>query len=123
MLLQTDVDSCLHTRKNKNEKGADSSDDTDDLTHVGDKHGDDKSDGDPDHSENDSAATLKWMSDDPPTTSLNTQRQVQDDRSDRESDNLLKRTLTQHKTNQLWRRLPSQKKNNRIDSDNWYSKK
>lgn len=50
---------CLPTRKDEDEEGTDSSNDTDDLAHVRNKHGDEKSDGDPDDSENDSAATLK----------------------------------------------------------------
>jgi len=39
-----------HTRKDKDEECADSSNDADDVSHVGDKHGDEKGEGDPDHS-------------------------------------------------------------------------
>lgn len=68
----------LPTRKNKDEEGADPSDDTDDLAHVGDVHGDEKSDSDPDHSENDSAATLKRFGDHSSAIPLEAQHQVQD---------------------------------------------
>lgn len=67
---------CLQTRENEDEEGADSSNNTDDITHVRHKHGDEKSDGDPDHSENHSAATLKRMSDDSAAVPLDTQDQV-----------------------------------------------
>lgn len=70
----------LVTRENKDEEGADSSDDADDLAHVGDKHGSEDSDTYPDHSENESAAALKGMSDYSSPMSLKTQNQVQDDR-------------------------------------------
>lgn len=39
----------LHTRKNEDEKGTDPSNDADDVGHVWHKHGDEKSEGDPDH--------------------------------------------------------------------------
>ena len=74
---------CLHTRENKDEEGTDPSDDADDLTHVRDKHGNEQSDSDPDHSEDDSAAALKRVSDDALVVSLETQHQVEDDRSAR----------------------------------------
>lgn len=72
----------LHTRENKDEEGTDPSDDTDDFTHVGNIHGDEKSDSDPDHSENDSATTLKTLGDDSSAIPLEAHHQVQDDRSD-----------------------------------------
>lgn len=67
---------CLQTWENKDEEGTDSSNNTDDITHVRPKHGDEKSDGDPDHSENHSAATLERMSDDSSAVPLDTQDQV-----------------------------------------------
>lgn len=72
----------LHTRENKDEEGTDPSDDTDDFTHVGNIHGDEKSDGDPDHGENDSATTLKSLGDDSPAIPPEAHHQVQDDRPD-----------------------------------------
>lgn len=71
----------LFTRKDEDEKGADSSDDADDVRHVGDKHGDEKGGGDPGHRQKHSAATLERPSDDSPAMSLNSQHQVQNDRS------------------------------------------
>lgn len=72
----------LHTRENKDEEGADPSDDTDDFAHVGNIHGNEKSDSDPDHSENGSATTLKGLGDDSSAIPLETHHQVQDDWSD-----------------------------------------
>lgn len=69
----------LHTRENKDEEGTDPSDDTDDFTHVGNVHGDEKSDSDPDHSENDSATTLESLGDDSSAVPLEAHHQVQDD--------------------------------------------
>lgn len=70
----------LFTRKDEDEKGADSSDDADDVRHVRDEHGDEKSEGDPGHRQKHSAATLERPSDDSPAMSLSSQHQVQDDR-------------------------------------------
>lgn len=67
------------TRENEDEEGTDSTDDADDLTHVGYKHGSEHSDTNPDHSENDSAAALKGMRDDSSPMSFKTQNQVEDD--------------------------------------------
>lgn len=69
----------LHTRENKDEEGADPSDDIDDFAHVGNVHGDEKSDSDPDHSENDSATALKRLSDDSSAIPSEAHHQVQDD--------------------------------------------
>lgn len=70
-----------HTRKDKNEEGADSSNDADDVSHVRDKHGNEQSGCDPGHSQNNSAATLKGVCDKPSSTSLSSQHQVKDHRS------------------------------------------
>lgn len=67
------------TREDEDKEGADSSDDADDFTHVRHKHGGEHRDADPEHSEDDSAAALKGMSDDSSTISLKTQNQVKDD--------------------------------------------
>lgn len=80
----------LHTRENKNEEGTDPSDDADDFAHVGNVHGDEERDSDPDHSENDSASTLKSLGDDSCAVPLEAHHQVQDDGSD-------PWTLSQHK--------------------------
>lgn len=66
------------TRKDKDEEGTDSSYDTDDLTHVGDEHGDEQGDGDPYYSQNHSAAVLKRVCHHAPFTPPHTQHQVQD---------------------------------------------
>lgn len=76
----------LHTRENKDEEGTNPSDDADDFAHVGNIHGDEKGDGDPDHGENDSAATLKSLGDDSSAIPLEAHHQVQDDGSDPRTD-------------------------------------
>lgn len=63
--------SAVATRKYKDEEGADSSNDADDVAHVGYKHGNEKREGDPGHSENSSTAILKRMSDDSPVMPAN----------------------------------------------------
>lgn len=72
---------CFHTREDKNKEGADSSNDTDDISHVRDKHGDEQSGGDPGHSQENSAAALKGVCDESSTTPLSSQHQVKDHRS------------------------------------------
>lgn len=69
------------TGENEDEEGADPSDDADDLAHVGDVHGDEEGDGDPDDGEDDPAAALKRPGDDAPAVPLEAHHQVQDDRS------------------------------------------
>lgn len=112
----------LHTRENKDEEGTDPSDDTDDFTHVGNIHGNEKSDRDPDHSENDSATTLKSLGDDSSAIPLEAHHQVQDDWSDPCMDT---KSIPEPPTaaNQLWCVLPPQKKNNWIYGDDRNAKK
>ena len=79
--MLTDHYSNIHlhlTGEDEDEEGADPSDDPDDLTHVRNKHGDEESDGDPDHCKNHSALFLKGMCDHTVTPALNTLHQVQD---------------------------------------------
>lgn len=47
------------TWKDEDEEGADATDDTDDLTHVRDKHCDEESDRDPDHGQNNATVVLE----------------------------------------------------------------
>lgn len=78
-MSETTLKELLTTREDEDEEGADSSNDTDDLTHVRHKHGGQHSDANPHHSESDSAAALKGMRDDSSPMSLKTQNQVEDD--------------------------------------------
>lgn len=107
----------LPTRENKDEESADAPDDADDSAHVGDVHGNEEGDRDPDHGESHPAAALKGLGDDAPAVPSEAHHQVQDDRPDPRTDTASTATSPTDPLSPAASSSPPQKKNYWINGD------